>query len=75
MGNRRGTSVHSVSSADESLLGLVFRAELAELETSQHQPGTPGASARDVASCIVRFWSSVFCLLATAAAGTWVLWV
>ncbi|XP_074703347.1 uncharacterized protein LOC141932999 [Strix aluco] len=41
-----------MSSADESVLGLVLRAELAELETSQHQPGTLGASAQDVASCI-----------------------
>lgn len=42
-----------MSSADQSVLRLVLRAELAELETSQHQPGTLGASAQDVASCII----------------------
>lgn len=42
-----------MSSADESALGLVLRAELAELEASQYQPGTLGASVQDVASCII----------------------
>lgn len=42
-----------MSSADQPVPGLVLRAELVELETSQPQPGMLGASAQDVASCII----------------------